>query len=648
MGRPRPLCAISLVAIALSAVFAVQASAAEFPEITPADREVTSVPGQPNASAVVLVKKGKFSVSGIVVRKPLLNYSVQVRRKILAEEGKKYGEISIVHGTFSKLHRFQGRTVLADGRVIPLPKDATFKRRASKSKNIFVTSVAFPAVEVGAILDYSYELHLQSASFIEPWYFQEEIPTLASEILYKIPRTLEVNSRIQDPMRTGISKEVKKTYEGWEILGQGKNLSAMPSEPYGPPPNDVAAYLMILPSATKNFLVNDVFKTWTSTCELFAPSYKMALRGSGAASRKAKEITTKLPGAGSRERMEAIYRFVRDEIETTDSPGVGLPAGSTVDAVLKARHGDSAEKALLLQAMLQAVDVPGHPVWVAERNDGKIDMGYPNPWWFDRVIFAADVDGQRLFLDPSDRSLGFGRLAPGLEGMPALLFSATPETITLPVTPFEESLRRAKVELDLDDQGRLAGRGSLALGGHHAWTRTYWHGDAEATAKAWKEWLAEAFQGFEVSGVKVVEAVEEQKVSVTWAMAQREEEVLGDEVTLLPSRPLGPKTQPFQLPPAQRLSPVLFDFGDRNEVELTLRWPEGWKLEALPPDTQSPGPAGSLTASFELDEPGRRLTYRRRFDIKDREYGKDLYGAVKALFSQTEKHDAQPVVLVRR
>ena len=95
-----------------------------------------------------------------------------------------------------------------------------------------------------------------------------------------------------------------------------------------------------------------------------------------------------------------LYRFVRDQIETEDLPGVGLPEDTTADSVLAARRGDSAGKALLLQAMLQAVGVPGRAVWASDRDDGKFDASFPNPRWFDRVLVMLDLDGQRVFLDP--------------------------------------------------------------------------------------------------------------------------------------------------------------------------------------------------------------------------------------------------------
>jgi hypothetical protein len=647
MAHPRARF-FALAAILFLSGSAARASAATFPEIKQSERELTSVPGQENAPAVVLFKKARFSVLNPRTGRVEPSFFVQIRRKILTEEGKKYGEASLFHSKLVRLQRLEGRTVLPNGREIPLPQDAVFKRRISKAEKQFITSIAFPAVEVGAILDYQYEIRMPTIYLLEPWYFQEEVPTLESEIVYEGPDELRVRTGLQDPLQTGVQQRTDRGVDGWRIMAWGKNLPAVPDEPNGFPFADLASRFLIIPVEVVNATggMTELLKTWESTCGIFTKEYEKALRKSGAAERKARE----LGATGTKgERARTVYRFVRDEIETVDELGVGLPEDSTADSVLAARRGDHAQKAVLLQAMLAALQVQARLVWVGERDSGQINLAFTTLGWFERVIVAAELDGQRVFLDPSDRSLAFGRLGPGLEGMQALLLDPEkPEPVVLPVTPFEESLRRASLDLDLDAAGRLAGRGTLHLAGHHAWTRLRWKENAEETAKAWKEWLAGELTGFEITDVKITEAVDDTRVEVTWAMAQREEEVLGDEATFDPSRPLGPVKQPFQAPAASRISPVLFAFADRDEMEVTLRWPEGWVLETLPAGKQALTAAGAFEASVELDEAARRAVYRRRLDIKDRQFARQHYPAVQNLFGQAEKSDAQPLVLVKR
>ncbi|MFP5285310.1 MAG: hypothetical protein ACLGI9_06205, partial [Thermoanaerobaculia bacterium] len=236
-----------------------------------------------------------------------------------------------------------------------------------------------------------------------------------------------------------------------------------------------------------------------------------------------------------------------------------------------------------------------------------------------------------------------------VDGMPALLYDRTsPEIVKLPEIPYPESRRLARVDLELDDEGRVTGKGSLTLTGHHAWSRLLWKPSPAEATEAWRKWLEESYREFTVSGVEVRESVDEQKVEVSWSLAQREEEVLGDEATLSPSLPLGPVKQPFHAEAASRVSPIHFAYAYRDEVELTVRWPEGWDVDKLPKQVRHDTAAGAVLAAVEWADGARSLTYRRQFDVKQRELAKQQYPMVQALFARAEKTDAETLVLLRK
>ncbi|HEV7516159.1 MAG TPA: hypothetical protein VGR07_07650, partial [Thermoanaerobaculia bacterium] len=380
--------------------------------------------------------------------------------------------------------------------------------------------------------------------------------------------------------------------------------------------------------------------------------YDQALSDSREAKRRARELAAlSQPGGqkGQRQQAEALYRFVRDQVTTTNPEGgVVLAPENSVDAVL-AKGGNSVRKALLLKAMLDAVKIPARPVWAAGHQSGRVDLGLANPNWFDRVLVAAELDGKRIYLDPAEAGLGFGQLPADLEGTNALLPDRKkPEPAVLPETAAEHNARRAVLRLAVSDQGALAGTGTLVLSGHHAAARIGWKDDPGKTADAWKEWLGESYKDFAISAVQVTETPEEPKVEVRWAMAERPEGVLGDQVNVWPSRPLGPTTQPFKVPAAKRRAPILFDFADRDEVELALTWPAGWSLGARPEPVRQESDAGVFTAEVEVREAERALTYRRRLDVKERQYVKvDHCERLRAVFAAAEKSDAEDLVLVR-
>jgi transglutaminase-like putative cysteine protease len=640
---------MKLRVVFLLALVAAPAAADAFPPITEKERALASVAGEPNAPAVVLFKKAEFLMWGYdsqgAISSRLL---VQERRKILTEQGKDLAEVAVAHNDFIRLAGFKGRTVLPDGREVPLGSDARFERKESKRYGRRVTTVTFPSVEIGAILDYQYELRMESIYFLEPWYFSEELPVVYSEMVFKIPREIQTQAWNRDPFKVGLQRETKKSSRGTELRVWGENLPSVPDDPFGLPFADLATQMMIVPAAYQDRdIYEKLMDSWPSVCEMLEESYAKARRKDGGVAKKAKEIAS---AGAARQKAEALYRFVRDEIETVNQPGIFLAEGSSVEKTLSQKSGDPAEKALLLQTLLNAVKLDARVVWAADRMHGQIDPQVPNPLWFDTVLVAVDLDGQRVYLDPSDKALAFGRLQYGYEGTPALIHDAKkPEGIVLPEPPHDQNARRATVDLDLDAEGRLSGKGEVTFTGHHAWEKIDWKDDDAATLEAWKKWLGEEYPGFQIDGVRFEEKPDEQTARVFWTMKQREEDVLGDETSLVPSRPLGPSRQPFVQDASKRRSPVLFLFPDRDEVELRLRWPEGWKLESQPKLASTKNRAGALTVGLDLNDAERSLVYRRQLDVTQRQLpSMQLYEEARALFGAAEKSDAQALVLARR
>ena len=653
-------CLRAAAPFALALAAGTAASAAAFPPITDQERALTAVPDQPAAPAVVLFRSGELRMMDPSRQEVSSLLVVRVRLKILTEAGKEKGNVQIAHSGVMRLQDFEGRTVLPDGTVVPVPRDATFRRTASRARRFYVTSVAFPSVRVGAILDYQYSVRWDSIFFLEPWFFQDHVPVLHSEIAYEVPKSLQVSIWQSDPLHAGIKSETAKSVLGTRVRAWADHLAPVPEEVHSLPFADMAAQLMMVPTAySTSYALERLFESWPATCKFFEDDYEQARRKDGNAARQAREIAARAAAAPvaaasptpslQRRQAAAIYDFVRDEIATEDANRVWLPQYSTAGAVLDRRRGEPAEKAVLLQAMLAAVRIDSRLVWAADRENGAIDMRVANPAWFDRTMVAAQIDGQRVFLDPAGRALGFGRLEPGYEGTRALVFDRQkPESIVLPEAPFGDNLRRARLELTLDSGGRATGTGTLTLLGQAAWRRSRWTGDAATSTEAWERWLREQFQGFDVGGVTVAESLDDARVQVAWTLSQHPEEALGDQATLVASRPLGPVRQLFP-PGAKRLSAVVFDFGERSEVELVLHWAAGWQPEVLPRAWKHDSAAGAVETSVDVDGAGRTLVYRRRVDNAHRQAATaEQFRQVQALFEEAQKSDAQPLVLSRR
>lgn len=636
-------------ALAVLAFAAPSARGADFAPITDAERALTSAPGDPEAPAVVLFEKGRMKL----LEYPRDFYSqldVEVRVKVLNDRGKEmFGEVEIEHGRHLRLSGFQGRTVLPDGREIPVGEDAMFQDVTSRARRYYVTRVAFPAVEPGAILDYRYTLRWDTFLYLEPWYFSNRVPTLHSEITYVIPPNMAARPWARQANRVELHSEMNNRATGREVRVWADGVPAIAEEPFSFPFADLSSRFLMLPlSVTSGGSKISILETWSSICEIASYGYEELRDNKGGAKRKARELTEGV--TGDRAKAEAIYRFVRDEIRHDGFIGVFTGGTDRIDGVLSDRVGGSAEQALVLEEMLDAAGLEPRLVWAANRLDGRIDMEAVNPWWFERVLVMVEIDGERIFLDPLDRDLGFGQLAPGFDGMQALLYHRSrPEVIELPASPAAANARRAEVTLAIDPDGGVAGSGTLNLTGHHAWVDLSLREGGADPAEAWRKKLESSFEGYEIDEVEVADAPGRGSVTVTWSLALREENVLGDEATLLPSLPVGPQVQAFTLPPERRRTPVQLPFADLEEVDLTVTWPEGWAIEIVPPSLSEKTAAGAAEQQVEIDAEARTLTYRRRLEVSRVEFtNSDDYAALRDLIALAAKADAQPLVLSAR
>jgi len=635
------------VVVASHAGFALAGD--KLPPISKAEREMTEVPNEPSASAVFLIQRGRIHLRNVRLQDASTTITVQARVKILKEEGKSRGEIAIPHTSYVRLSKFEGRTIGPDGRVLKVDSKGKFQRKVSQATGRSVTSIAFPAVVVGSVLEYEYELNFDRFYYVEPWYFMDELPVLHSEVIWEVPN--ELRSRVWTVPTYGVDV-ISKQRQGPDYIEAtftAKNLPSTPNEIHGPPFRDLAARMMVVPLAYKDEDMNlPLLESWAAVCEGVDEGYARARKQSAQAAARAVALVA---GKTGDDAAVVLHRFVRDEIKPIEDTGPWIDERTTVDKVLAKGEGTPAEKALLLQAMLGAVGVESQLLWVADWRRGQIIPDLPNPGAFDRVLVRLRREPLNgLILDPVDTSLAAGRLSPGYEGSIAVVHDPkTPETIKLPLTSFAVHRRQASLQLAIDADGRASGKGEMVLHGHHAWKESFPKREAQETRDAWQKWADGALPGFKITGLKVEDQPDSGSLKVEWAMVATEESVLGDEVTLNPARPIGPVKQPFLVSETLRRSPVIMDHGGIEEVELKLAWPQGWALAAPPQSVFKDAGIAAYRIEAKTDAAANTLTYKRRIEIRKREPAdRPEFAALRNLFTEAEKLDAQTLVLTRR
>ena len=103
-------------------------------------------------------------------------------------------------------------------------------------------------------------------------------------------------------------------------------------------------------------------------------------------------------------QLLAALRFAQEEIRYLGfEMGRGSHEPRPPDVVLEQRFGDCKDKSRLLISLLQALGIEAYPAFVHTRWYDALAEWLPTPFAFNHVIVVAHLDGERYWLDPTQR-----------------------------------------------------------------------------------------------------------------------------------------------------------------------------------------------------------------------------------------------------
>ena len=204
--------------------------------------------------------------------------------------------------------------------------------------------------------------------------------------------------------------------------------------------------------------------------------------------------------------------------------------------------------------------------------------------------------------------------------------------------------RNAQIELAVDSDGSVAGRGELSLSGDQALLGNAPGVDVSQRHAIWVRWLQSAFEGCRIDGFHLEESAGEQTV-LRWRMDRKQAVPRAARAEVMVARPALAAVGPAEVE-ADHTLPVQLPFvGD--ELEVVVTWSDQWTPERLPAGVDVTTAAGHLNARRILDSAARRLVYRRTITLADPDAPADTVGPLRDLLAAMRNIDSQTLVLVR-
>lgn len=416
-----------------------------------------------DAGAVILLDEGSMEINS----GGEIGLSIFERHRIariLSPRGQRYANIMIPYGSTSFVDQIQARTILPDGRIIPLKEADIFDVSLYPNFVFFSDQRAriftMPAIEDGAVIEYRYRLTISGRTFWHAWTFQDEVPVVLSRFTLVKPGEWDLVYRSYG---TPIEPAVTKAPAGFRSkhVWEASHMPALQNEFGMPPPAEIATRIAFAPAG---------FKTWEDIAHWYAEIVGKRNTGGTAVGTMTDSLTR---GARSRtEKLQRIFEWVRDHVRyIAVEIGTGGYEPHPADEVFAKRYGDCKDLVMLLSAMAHSANIEVRPALISTWHNGKPDTTLPSALQFNHLIgYAPDSTAGGLWLDPTDKAGTFGTLPWYDQGVPVVVAGSGDRGFRA-ITPKQPAAANStaldwNVELNADGSALVSG--TTVFTGAHA------------------------------------------------------------------------------------------------------------------------------------------------------------------------------------
>jgi hypothetical protein len=614
----------------------------KFAEISREEMDLEEVSFEPGAPAVVLFEGLHRYYAKPATGAAVTRIIYQRRVKILDENGiKGHGDYSHTFGRGVQDLMVRARTILPDGTEIDAADNINRDTGATRQK---IISIAFPQVQVGAILELIIQYNVESVSGPVSWEVQNRIPTLQSLFIYSPPEDLRYATLGTLMRRAESAPLLVESSRGRSLIWHLKDQKAIPVEPNQPPFINLAKTVYVLPGAWRGSGVNLEFATdWKSWNKESSEEWADWIRtGRSACKRLARSAVEGIENP--LDKAEALRQELRTRTRAryySDRPMRRSP-----DETLNESSGSSADIAGTMVAMLRAVGLDADLVAIRHRDDGYMPMAFPIPLLFNDMIVRLQLDDRTLYFSPVVelpvwKLPGF---AHGVTAMPLDIKSDM--AVRLPELTAEDDKATREATLEIGSTGELlvssvhTYEGVLA----ESWRALL----RDETGDKKKEHVQDRLRLW-MPGARL-EALEiENLLDVDKSLVLRCEFVVEGYISIAGNRWfINPNL--FSRVPAEEWSAEIrettIDLGNAYERldVVTLRLPSGVAEITLPQLAEFQGSGAGFYKS-SISRQGDTLIARRHQMITAYSFPPVQYPFLKGWFGDMAEQDDQPIVL---
>lgn len=534
-----------------------------------------------------------------------------VRAKILSNEGRDLANIELPYvARYGTLARWWGRTLLPNGALHELKEEQLEQQSVAQlgSFEVRALKAALPGVVPGAVIDYGYTMrHHENFLGNDRIMLQRDWPIRQLRYRWRPSQFLSAGYAV---WRTE-GLDVRITRDRESVLVEGRNLPAVPEEPWMPPEHEmrgsVTFYYADPGEVSKDYWVAKA-KSIERNLRIFCGKEEaiqsvLAQVGIDPAASPLDKARKAYDWLGSnlkntwRQSLEALEA----EAQETESRGRGAAR------VLAVREGTGAELDSLFACLARSLGLEAYLVMVTDRRQHLWMQELPTMEQFAASLVALRPPGaQGLMVADPGSGLPFGEVPWRFTGASA--FMATPQqALKFDVPPSQATRNKSNAEVELrftDDNQSTKARWTWTASGQAGLDMQ----DVLRTLppRESAELLEQRCGSSSSTEVLTAEpkGLDDQSAELALLCETERTDTHLDESIGRYSMPwIGPWVQALpELPPGRRHHPVIFDFPSVETVRIVMHAPESFVPREPPADVQFSGPYGKYQLRVQRAE----------------------------------------------
>ena len=632
-----------LIALFTALTTLAQKDAPSYGKVGKEELQMTTCDFDPEAEAVILIKVGETTMS-LSGDQPMLQTDYRVRIKILKDKGTEQANVQIPYFSYDKtdmVSNISGDTynVDASGNIVKSKLDHS--GIYYKDLNRYVSEAVFslPDVKKGSVFEYKYSKISRAYTEIDPWYFQDVIPTAFCQFFLHIPEYFDFTSHqvLTLPMdvKDESTTDMIKTYTM-------KNIPGIRAEPYMSAARDYMQRLEFQLDGIKipNEPYRSVHGSWLGlNKELLESEYF------GTQLHKNIPHTQELDKQlailkDTVARMAAVYDYVRQHMNWDGATGI---YSDGVKAAWEKRSAGISDINLILVNLLRDAGVDADPLLVSTRQHGRANPFSPLLAQFNETMATVNVDGHRYVLNAADKINPYHLIPYDVHYTAGYIVDAdNPHWVIL----VNDKPYKTVVVLsgEMNDQGTVTGTAEVSS---YNYSRNPRCESLKQGMDKFKEaYFTKGYGNLKIDSLSVVNQDNDslplrQDVAFTSPLNHT-----GQYLFFSPNLFLGLEENPFVA--ERRFTDVDFGYQQSYLMAGAFQIPDGYEFEGLPKDMRMMLPDTSVVLIRMMQAEGNLVNYRISLEFRRHVYSIDEYADFREFYKKLFEKLNEPILIRKK